>query len=270
MRRGDFAAAWENSDAFLREHRDEECWHLPRHEQWIWRGEPLDGKRVLIRCYRGYGDIIQFLRYVPMVQAIAKSVTLWLPEPLIPFANAPAVPLHDGAFEGEYDVDVELMELPYVFRTTLETIPRDVPYLPVLGRRSSVLGRVGLCVQSGDWDGRRDVPEELFADLQAVDLRVIRPPLALAEAMMEMELIISVDTFAAHLAGALARPVWVLLHADPDWRWMLGRDDSPWYPTMKLFRQERAGEWQPVVDRVKATVAARRGSPSRGRGATAP
>jgi hypothetical protein len=267
MRRGDFAAAWEQSDAFLREHREESCWHLPRHEQWIWRGEPLKGKRVLIRCYRGYGDIIQFLRYVPMVQAIAKSVTLWMPEALIPFANAPAVPLHEGAFEGEYDVDVELMELPYVFRSTLETIPREVPYIRVLGPRASVLGgTVGLCVQSGDWDPRRDVPEELFADLQVVDLRAIRPPLALAEAMVEMDLIISVDTFAAHLAGALGRPVWVLLHSDPDWRWMLGRDDSPWYPTMRLFRQESAGEWERVVARVRAaaSAAARREWPSRG------
>lgn len=254
MRRGDFAAAWEHSDAFLREHRDEECWHLPRHEQWIWRGAPLEGKRVLIRCYRGYGDIIQFLRYVPLVQRIAKSVILWMPEPLIPFANAPAVPLHDGAFEGEYDVDVELMELAHVFRTTVETIPP--PIRPQCTVHSALCTGVGLCAQSGAWDPRRDVPAELFADLQTVDLRAIRPPLALAEKMMELELIISVDTFTAHLAGALGRPVWVLLHADPDWRWMLGRDDSPWYPTMRLFRQERAGEWGPVIERLKAAAAA--------------
>jgi ADP-heptose:LPS heptosyltransferase len=68
--------------------------------------------------------------------------------------------------------------------------------------------------------------------------------------MASLDLVISVDSMPAHLAGALARPVWTLLHRHADWRWMRARDDSPWYPTMRLFRQARAGEWKPVIDRV--------------------
>jgi hypothetical protein len=278
MRRGDFAAAWQFSDAFLAARRDEECWHLPRHEQWIWRGEPLDGRRVLIRCYRGYGDIIQFIRYAPLVRERATEVIVWAPAPLLPLIERVAgvdrvLPLHDGEVDAEYDVDVEVMELAHVFRTTVETVPREVPYVtpadsaqltadrkavsPVSCQLSAVSSpRIGIVHEGGDWDDRRNVPLELMSRIpgQLVMLDKNSPgagtPLELAQLMLSLDLVISVDTFAAHLAGALAVPVWTLLHADPDWRWMLGRADSPWYPTMRLFRQEHAGEWEPVIERV--------------------
>jgi hypothetical protein len=196
-----------------------------------------------------------------------------------------AIPLHDGTPDVAYDVDVEVMELPHVFRSTIETLPRAVPYLragpaalphglplPEPGRL-----RVGVVWQAGDWDDRRGVPVRLLEPLARVpgvalaclqrgraaadwpaDFGPVRgadDPAATAAAMAELDLVVTVDSFPAHLAGALGRPVWTLLHADPDWRWMRGRDDSPWYPTMRLFRQDRAGEWEPVVARVAAALA---------------
>jgi ADP-heptose:LPS heptosyltransferase len=77
-----------------------------------------------------------------------------------------------------------------------------------------------------------------------------------AALIMNLDLVISVDTSVAHLAGALGRPVWTLLHADPDWRWLLQREDSPWYPTMRLFRQPVLGDWDPVIRRVAAELEA--------------
>ena len=77
---------------------------------------------------------------------------------------------------------------------------------------------------------------------------------ALAGVMRSLDLVLTVDSFPAHLAGALGVPVWTLLHADPDWRWMTGRDDSPWYPTMRLFRQDTPGDWRPVLRRVAQAV----------------
>jgi hypothetical protein len=78
-----------------------------------------------------------------------------------------------------------------------------------------------------------------------------------AAAMANLDLVISIDTASAHLAGAMGRPVWTLLTSDPDWRWLRGREDSPWYPTMRLFRQRQAGDWDEVLGRVAATLAER-------------
>jgi hypothetical protein len=131
---------------------------------------------------------------------------------------------------------------------------------------------VGLVWQAGEWDPRRSVPVEMLAplaELPDVALTVLqrgpalaeRPPgfgrlggsndvWQLARGMQALDLVITVDSMPAHLAGALGVPVWTLLHVEPDWRWMDGREDCPWYPTMRLFRQQRAGEWEPVIARV--------------------
>ncbi len=135
MRRGDFAAAWSLGDAGLATIPEDE-WRRPRHEQRIWRGAPIDQRDVLVRCYHGLGDTLQFARYLPMVCARAREVTLWVQPALIPLLSlTPRLgqlsPLHDGVPGERFDVDVEIMELPHVFRTTLETIPSQVPYLRV-------------------------------------------------------------------------------------------------------------------------------------------
>src|ERR671932_14884 len=136
MRRGAFEAAWAISDAVLRARAGVPCWHWPRHLQYIWDGTPLAGKRVLGRCYHGLGDTIQFIRYAPLIKAIAAEVIVWAQPPLLPLLEMvqgidQLLPLHDGVPEVEYDVDVEVMELPHIFRTTPETIPLTISYLHV-------------------------------------------------------------------------------------------------------------------------------------------
>jgi len=289
MRRGDFSGAWAISDDILRS-RTGTCFHLPRHQQWIWDGSPLDGRRVLVRCYHGLGDTIQFARYAPSVRAIASHVTFWAQPALLPLLHTvrgidALLPLHDGTPETDYDVDVEIMELPHMFRTTVETIPAQVPYLhapPVTAsRRGSLL--VGIFWRVGDWDDRRAIPYALLPRLASIpdvelcmvardapiadrgsgDVRRALPVTVLpfpddvygtARIMSDLDLVITADSMPAHLAGALGVPTWTLLHTDPDWRWMCDRDDSPWYPTMRLFRQERPGDWTGVIDRVAAEL----------------
>ncbi|HEX8169083.1 MAG TPA: ADP-heptose--LPS heptosyltransferase [Thermoanaerobaculia bacterium] len=271
MRRGDFAGAWLISDEVLRRRAPD--WTRPRHEQPVWDGTPLDGKRVLIRCYHGLGDTIQFIRYAPLVKEIAREVIVWAQPSLIPLlATMPSIdqllPLHDGAPEIAYDIDVEVMELPYIFRSTLETLPANVPYLLASTPRNSeepeeLRGtRIGLVWKAGDWDTRRSIPRELLEPLfaieglafQSLQQDAIDGPLPTARLIQSLELVISVDTFPAHLAGALGVPVWTLLPFEADWRWMSDRDDSPWYPTMRLFRQSRDGDWAEAVARVASAL----------------
>src|SRR6185369_2812163 len=161
MRRGDFAAAWKISDALLRERRAEDRFSLPRWQQSVWDGSPVERKRVLVRCYHGLGDTIQFIRYAALLKKIAAEVIVWVQPRLIPLLRGVEgvdrmLPLHDGVPDVEYDVDIELSELPYLFRTTFESIPAQVPYVfvepAVLARDGRM--RVGLIWESGDWDDR--------------------------------------------------------------------------------------------------------------------
>jgi hypothetical protein len=183
------------------------------------------------------------------------------------------LPLHDGDPGVAYEVDLEIMELGHVFRSTLATLPRQVPYIHVEPARLSPgpTRRVGLVWRAGEWAEHRSIPFDRLEPLVAlpVDWYVLqghpglaerpagfgtvageRDLLELARVMRALDLVITVDSMAAHLAGALGVPVWTLLHAACDWRWMVDRADSPWYPTMRLFRQEREGAWEPVVARV--------------------
>ena len=300
MRRGDFAAAWQASDAILRAHAGVPCWHRPRHEQWVWDGTPLDGKRVLVRCYHGLGDTIQFIRYLPLVKNIAAETIVWAQPALIPLLRTAdgidrLEPLHDDAFAGEYDVDVEVMELAHVFRSTIDTLPNRVPYLHASPAPLARDGRlaVGLVWRAGDWDERRSIPIHLLAPLAripGIDLHVLQRGPALDECpadfgtrsgtddVMEaarviraLDLVITVDSMPAHLAGALGVPVWTLLIHEADWRWMVDRDDSPWYLSMRLFRQRTPGDWEPVIHRVASglrSLAAGRPVARNGRGET--
>ncbi len=305
MRRGDFPAAWEIGDARIAARRAAgfpPCWDQPRHLQYVWNGEPLDGRRVLVRCYHGLGDTIQFIRYAPLLAAVASEVIVWAQPALVPLVRTvPGVdrvlPLHDGAPDAEFDADVEIMELPHVFRSTLDTLPATVPYLrvePVVGTAASgailttrARGRraVGIVWRAGGWDERRSVPWPLLLEtldgVPGVDwYRLQRgaeerdltggaafgmdvskeDPMEAARVMRMLDLVITVDSFPAHLAGALGAPVWTLLHAEPDWRWLdAPREDSPWYPTMRLFRQNpaRPGDWRPVLARVARELSQR-------------
>lgn len=280
MRAGAFEEAWKISDIVLQANAGKPNEQSVRHLQRVWDGKPLAGKRVLIRCYHGLGDTIQFIRYAPLVHAIATAVIVWAQPAIVPLLETVTgidqlIPLHNGKIEVEYDTDVEIMELPYVFRTTLNTIDLNIPYLfvsPISLLQSKHSIAVGLVWQAGDYDIRRSIPFTFFTSLfsihniefyilqqQAIsagwqegfgvylgDFDLYR----YAQIINSLDLLITVDSMPAHLAGALGKPVWTLLQADADWRWMENRSDSPWYPTMRLFRQEKQGEWAPVLAQV--------------------
>jgi len=277
MRRGDFATAWNISDELLHTKKDQT--DLPRWFQSVWDGSSVAGKRVLVRCYHGLGDTIQFIRYARLLKEIAAEVIVWTQPSLIPLLQRVRgvdrlLPLHDGSPNVEYEVDLELNELPYLFRSTLASVPADVPYIfvePATLPRGSRL-RVGLIWQSGDWDNRRSIPfaeVKRLAQVPGIEWHILQRdalragwdgamgsisggdnPLDDARMMRALDLVISVDTMTAHLAGALGVNTWTLLPLEADWRWMLDRPDTPWYPTMRLFRQRAEGKWDEVIDEV--------------------
>jgi hypothetical protein len=283
-KRGDFESAWRISDTLLRSAGAAPCGDVPRHLQRVWDGSSPIGKRVLVRCYHGLGDTVQFIRYAPLLRAVAAEVIVWAQPCLLDLLRSVRgidrlLPLSDGQPEVDYDMDVEVMELAHMFRTTLATVPADVPYLHA--ERAATVGSsgalaVGVVWQAGDWDVGRSVPVALlepWADISGIQLQALQRgsglrdwPLAwgpvsgsdniaaVAGVMEALDLIISVDSFPAHLAGALGRPVWTLLRADADWRWLEDCPDSAWYPTMRLFRQTQAGNWTTVVARVAAAL----------------
>jgi hypothetical protein len=306
MRRGDFSHAWKISDQILKARlaRGEPSHTGPRHFQSIWNGEPLAGKCVLVRCYHGLGDTIQFIRFVRPLRRLAKHVTVWAQPSLVSLVSTAAgvdcvLPLHDGVPGVPFDCDIEIMELAHALRVDPRSIACTVPYLfprarqpsspaqplPANGggsiparRRHASMNElaVGLVWGAGDWDRRRSVPARLLNPLSrmsGVRLYSLQCGPQAAEAasvpaqdissddvetaaatFAELDLIISVDTFAAHLGGALGVPVWSLLHAACDWRWMEHRVDTVWYPTMHLFRQKKPGEWAPVIEEVAAAL----------------
>jgi hypothetical protein len=285
MRSGDFAAAWKISDRLLLTRGAEDQFQLPRWRQSIWDGSDVAGKRVLVRCYHGLGDTIHFIRYAALLKKIAAEVIVWVQPSLIPVLGGVAgidrmLPLHDGSPDVEYDVDIELSELPHLFRTTLENIPAEVPYVFVDPAVLASDGRmrVGLTWRSGDWDERRSIPfsqVQRLSQVSGVEWHILqREPLAAgwdgnfgvisggdnplddARVMRALDLVISVDTMTAHLAGALGVNTWTLLPTDADWRWMRERSDSPWYPTMRLFRQPAPGRWDLVIDELNIQLAA--------------
>jgi ADP-heptose:LPS heptosyltransferase len=280
MRSGAFEKAWKFSDAVLRERAGVPCWHWPRHLQYVWDGSSLAGKRVLVRCYHGLGDTLQFIRFMPLLKAVAKEVIVWAQPPLLPLLETvkgidQLLPLHDGTPEVAYEVDIEIMELSHIFRVTTDTIPSSFPYIEVqplaLSKEEKAL-KVGLVWKAGNWDERRSILFEELAPLHRIDdvaLYILQgnakeagwqegfgiypgeyPLHQYARMVAGLDLLITVDSMPAHLAGALGKPVWNLLHAEADWRWMDGRQDSPWYPTMRLFRQQCPGDWEGVICRV--------------------
>jgi hypothetical protein len=312
-RAGDFARAWGVSDRIRARTSPGADPDVPRHQQLIWDATPLDGRRVLVRCYHGLGDTIQFARYLPRLCAIAREVIVWAQPELLPLLrtlhdgfgdcrchrNLTLLPLHNGTPDVDFDVDIEIMELAYAFRTTLMTIPADVPYLRVSPARAALTlprlpaepettRRIGLVWRAGEWDPRRSIdfdqlepllagagergdastdsgpavrwyglqldarPHEQHANLHHLVPRSVLDTAAFVESM---DLVITIDSMPAHLAGALGRAVWTLLPCSADWRWLEQRVDSPWYPSMRLFRQHTPGDWSHVIDDVRRALA---------------
>lgn len=277
---GDFSAAWRESDSI----RARDTFDPHR----FWSGEPLSGKRVIVRCLHGFGDAVQMLRYAPWLSELAAEVTFEVPPRLVLLASH--FPGVRQVIDWEqpaptWDVQVEVMELPYIFRTDIADLPVAETYLrlpdPLIkqtGRRmgDSSVPRIGVVWAAGEWSPERSIPlrllEPLFHRTEAefwslqggpaareagalIESGIMRDAtevcgdglLALAATVADLDLVITVDTLAAHLAGALGRPVWLLLRYSADWRWMTARNDTPWYPNMRLFRQPAPGDWDGAV-----------------------
>jgi hypothetical protein len=269
---GDFSRAWQESEAITRRGKPD-----PHR---FWDGTPVDDRKVLIRCLHGLGDTIQFVRYAPLVRARARSLTIEAQpvlKELLRHSRLADQVITWGDPEPPWDQQIEIIELPRIFKTTLASIPNSVPYLDVPGITGVSIQDaicVGIVWASSEYNPARSIPlQEMarifsydgvqFFSLQAgVRQRDLAPwkrrvknlcdesacIMKAAQNLKKLDLVITVDTMMPHLAGALGRPVWTLLHFESDWRWMLDRLDSPWYPTMRLFRQPRPGDWRTVID----------------------
>ena len=253
------------------------------------------GKRVLVWCEQGYGDTLQFCRYIPLMTALAAKVTFAVPGGL--------VRLLDGQFEArvisqsappasaEYDFQVPLLSLPLLFASNEGNLPNSTPYLRAdsalrdqwshrldlaTDRPNIAIAFSGNPEQSEDL--RRSMPLAALLpllplgrlhivqkDLRPTDQAILtsQPEIRdhsgqikdfadTAAILSLMDRVVSVDSAPAHLAGALGLPLQVLLAFTPDWRWLIGRPDSPWYPTAKLYRQPAAGDWHTVVEQLNA------------------
>jgi tetratricopeptide (TPR) repeat protein len=241
-----------------------------------WQGEPLAGKSLLVWPEQGFGDMIQFARFVGPLREAGARVTLATPPELMALFAGLGVPLVERARSMTLpvpDLWTMAMSVPYRLGTTLETIP-TAPYLAAPADRlakwwdPALAGAVGIA-----WRGRATHPNDRFRSLpsdalsplvraagrRAVDLGALAGDFADAAAVIaQLDLVISVDTVFAHLAGALGKPCWVLpARVQPDWRWLQDRADSPWYASVRLFRQTPDGGWPQVLAEVAAALAAR-------------
>ncbi|WP_419804522.1 hypothetical protein [Terriglobus sp.] len=300
MLAGEYETAWCCSDAIRR--RGAEDAHR------FWQGEPIDGKRLMLRCLHGYGDTVMYLRWLPELRLRCSEVMVQACPEMLPLIRAMVRPTSENPAVGHmapvrvmswtaqgesdrehWDVQVECAELPYLFRATTATLPEPVLLTFAeadLHRIRTCLGertkpRVGLVWTGSNYDPARSVPfaqllrllrdhNVEFWSLQAFEnnhdwthfcaerglsartfythgetaTELRHAGIAdMAAFASEMDLVITIDTMAAHIAGSLGLPTWLLLKREADWRWMLDREDSPWYPTLRLFRQRTTGDW---------------------------
>jgi hypothetical protein len=291
---GNLAAAWAESDAIRRRNGPD-----PNR---FWQGEDPCGRQVIVRCLHGFGDSVQLLRLAPRLRSVCSRLIVecapravdllrCLPgiDEVIPWGDAAPNP------RPSWDVQLELMELPYLLRISLADLPTSTDHLklppPELRRASRAIGscntsravpNVGIVWSSGDWNPSRSIPFDLLTpilsrkDCQYWNLqggpirnqwrRLSHPGLRdtpllahcglvpLAAIISQLDLVITVDTLAAHLAGALNIPCLLLLQYAADWRWMVHRNDSPWYPSLRLFRQTVHGDWAGLLHNVDCAL----------------
>jgi Flp pilus assembly protein TadD len=294
---GDFENGWPDYESRLAQPGVVEP-AIPRPR---WDGTALQGRTILLRGEQGLGDVMQFIRYAPLVKERGGKVIVQCESCLLRLlASAPGIDCLRGLEEPVplFDVHAPLLSLPGIFATSRSTIPGTVPYLQADAKLVEFWRReleplkgfnIGIAWQgSPDYhhDRWRSISLARFAPLAAVaGVQLIslqkgpgteqlqawtgqNRPARLAENLDEssgafmdtaaimnsLDLVVCSDGVVAHLAGALGRPVWVALPLAPDWRWLLNRDDSPWYPTMRLFRQTRCGDWESVFERMSGEL----------------
>lgn len=274
---------------------------LPRITSAPWTGMRISRGKILLIGDQGYGDTIQFARYIPVVAERCEEVLLGCSAELAPLlARIPGVShsFHRWNEIPGHAAYCRLSSLAFMLRTTLETIPNAVPYLVpeatrvarwarwIDARSPRGTPRIGLA-----WSGRPTHPNDLrrsvrlqrlvplgrsvpahFISLQkpipltdgdvadrlpgltdlSDDLHDFEDTAAL---IANLDLVITVDTSVAHLSGALGKPTWIMLSKASDWRWLLDRTDSPWYPTVRLFRQANPGAWDDLISQVSHALA---------------
>ena len=279
---GDYEAGWRESDAIsAREAGD---------PYRFWSGQSLAGSRLIIRCLHGLGDTLQYVRYAKLLRSVVRELTIEAQPPLkdlLAGAGLADRVITWGDPEPPWEQQVEIVELPRIFRSLVDTIPGHVPYIvtppALIAGAPSSRPRVGVLWASGTYDPTRSISFPQFAQISQVeecdffsfqadpDRRELLGSsarikdnfdpsgsiLIAAQHLQTMDFVITVDTMLAHLAGALALPVWVLLPYAADWRWMVNRVDTPWYPTMRLFRQPEPRNWQAVIESVIEALRAR-------------
>jgi hypothetical protein len=256
----------------------------------------LARKTVLLHAEQGFGDTIQFARYVPLLAATGAKVVLEVQSELTALMarlDGGAEIIGRGEALPPFDVHCPLGSLPLALRTEPDTVPAEIPYLSAddasLAKWSARIGALARPRIAIAWSGNADhfndrnrsIPFARLAPLFSIPARFVSiqrdvrsqdaGKLAAetrvthlggeladftdtAAAIALSDLVISADTAVAHLAGAMGRPLWVLIPFQPDWRWTLDGETSPWYPTARLFRQTSLGDWDGVIARVAAEL----------------
>ncbi|HSH98335.1 MAG: tetratricopeptide repeat protein [Methylophilaceae bacterium] len=261
----------------------------------VWDGSEMPNSVLLVHSEQGLGDVIQCMRYLPLLKPKFKHIVLHIPETIAPLINMiPGVSnwTVESGIVPEHDVRISAMSLPMIFKTRLDNVPGDIPYIVVpeiyfpkwktLAEMRHKKKRVGLA-----WAGSKNHHNDIR---RSIGFDVLQPLLSIkkiqfwslqkhssqavgenlrdgahwvdkmhlsanmadtAALIIQLDLVITVDTAIAHLAGALGKPVWILLPYNADYRWLESRSDSPWYPTAKLFRQDDQHQWPAVIDQIK-------------------
>jgi hypothetical protein len=290
---GEYHAGWEEYEWRFRAPRFQTA--MPKFTRPHWNGMRLPGRRILVAADQGYGDAFQFCRYLPLVaERCAGVVVLCRPAQIPLFSridgvDACVVSILDAEPHAAW---CWMASLPRLFGTTIGDIPNGRGYLSPdprrlafwrerLDQRLDVGPRIGLVwagnpENTADW--RRSIPLSMFAPLRAIEgiqlvsLQVQGPGAEediglidlsaeltdfgeTAAVIANLDRVVAVDSAVAHLAAAMGVPTWLLVYQPADWRWLIGRDDSPWYPSVTLFRQRNIGDWSDPVDRLIARVA---------------
>lgn len=283
---GDYGAGWRAFESRLGIKGHDK----PRADATIIDIKAVSGKRILLTGEQGRGDVIQFVRYASLLSDQGATVYLSVYDDLkrlLSGMRGVAQVVGEDDYEPAYDMVTPLLSLPLAFGTLIRTIPAQVPYLCADPERVAVwrerVGpktdlRVGLAWSSTNPRPERaaqfsvvrpllDCTKTSFHMLQKVvsaeemqiiesdgrmrDYRAELTDFAETAALIEaLDLVITIDTGVAHLAGALGKPVWIMLPFVAEWRWLRHREDSPWYPTARLFRQSAPGDWNGVVTRI--------------------